>query len=551
MKYVMGRYAFLDSLILAICLLVSASVLGADDGVSTAIQNLAQRGPAKHLKLSGHGLSSSQIDNVILEIYSKRDFQPLWLVSGRPSERAEVLRTVLDASSTEGLNPDKYRASWIRELWSSRDSTELAKLDLLLTLGLGGYVADASEGSLDPREVDAKLFANARDVDVDVVGVVKRTLVGDDLRTFLKSIPPQHQYYQSLRPALARYREIEREGGWKQVPQGQTLKLEMQDHRIPRIRQRLAITGDLTAADTSSDVFDATLEEAVKRFQLRHHLEEDGAIGKRTLEAMNVPVGSRIRQIAMNMERWRWTARDLGERQLLVNIAGYHVVGMRKEEIEVFIPVIVGKTYHKTPVFSDEIEYIEFNPFWNVPTSIARNEYLPQLRKNALVLQSKHIRIFDGWDDNAREIDPTTVDWNTVDRKRMGRYRLRQDPGAWNALGTVKFMFPNPHNVYLHDTPQHALFERNQRTFSHGCVRVSRPHELAVYILGGKEKGWDLERVKKIVDSGKRTIVKLDGPMPVHILYRTVVAMNDGIVRFREDVYGRDELLEHAFFRGG
>ena len=213
------------------------------------------------------------------------------------------------------------------------------------------------------------------------------------------------------------------------------------------------------------------------------------------------------------------------------------------------MPVIVGRKYHKTPVFSDTIKYIEFNPYWNVPPSIAKNEMLPKLKKDPYYLKKRHFRIFNGWGPDAKELDSTAIEWKRAGKKDIARLRLRQDPGPWNALGTVKFIFPNKYNVYLHDTPSHGLFQRRQRTFSHGCIRVSKPAELASYILGGREHGWDLKRINEIIAGGERKVVPLKKPFPVHILYRTVIVdPKTDAVHFLVDVYGRDALLDRALF---
>jgi murein L,D-transpeptidase YcbB/YkuD len=249
----------------------------------------------------------------------------------------------------------------------------------------------------------------------------------------------------------------------------------------------------------------------------------------------------------MNMERSRWISHDLGDVRVGVTIAGFKLVVFNDGKLELAMPVIVGKTYHKTPVFSDMIKYLEFNPFWNIPTGIARNEMLPKLKKDPMYLRERNIRVFSSWGEDAKELDSTKIDWNDVG-SNITRYKLRQDPGPANALGTVKFMFPNKYNVYLHDTPSHNLFQRTGRTFSHGCIRVSEPLELASYLLGGEEKGWGIDRVREIVSGGKRTIVSLEKPIPVHITYRTVWIGPDGTVRFSEDVYGRDKLLEKALY---
>jgi len=326
------------------------------------------------------------------------------------------------------------------------------------------------------------------------------------------------------------------------------LKPGMTDSRIQMIRKRLAVTNDYTGTDLSSHVFDKQFEDAVKNFQKRHYLNADGVIGNNTLAAMNIPAEKRIRQIIINMERWRWLSRKMEGKQVFVNIAGFHLAGIQDETIELRMPVIVGKEHHMSPVFSDAIEYAEFNPYWNVPTSIAVNEYLPKLQKDPNSLAGKHLRIFSGWTDDAKEINPIEIDWHSVSKSQMAGYHIRQDPGPWNALGTVKFIFPNDYSVYLHDTPGHSLFQREKRTFSHGCIRVSQPQDLAVYLLKENGENWTKDQVNNIIQGGERKVVYLKKTIPVHIIYRTAVATEDGTVLFGEDIYGRDELLEKALF---
>ncbi len=266
---------------------------------------------------------------------------------------------------------------------------------------------------------------------------------------------------------------------------------------------------------------------------------------------MNTPVEDHIRRIILNMERWRWLPHTLDGQRLMVNIAGFRLAGIQDEQREITMRVIVGKVYHKTPVFSHTMRYLEINPFWNIPDSIAINEIVPKMIHDPNYLQKKHIRIFSGWQNNAREINPQSIDWQTIGSS-IKRYRLRQDPGPDNALGTIKFMFPNRYNVYLHDTPGHRLFKRNKRSFSHGCIRVSDPQGLAMYLLGKDGKNWSRQKIQSLIGTGKRLVVPLQHPFPVHILYRTVfVDPKDGAVHFFEDIYGRDALLAEALFTNG
>jgi len=278
-------------------------------------------------------------------------------------------------------------------------------------------------------------------------------------------------------------------------------------------------------------------------------LNPDGVIGKQTMAAMNVSVTDRIEQIVINMERYRWLKRFNDDRLVAVNIAGFRAAAGKPGAFDLTMPVIVGKTYHATPVFSEIIKYVEFNPYWNLPASIARTETLPKLKQDPLYLQKHNMRIFQGWEEGAPELDATTMDWSKISERDMNRYRVRQDPGPNNALGTLKIMFPNKYSVYLHDTPAHGLFKQEQRAFSHGCIRMSRPAEMAAWVLGGEEKGWNVERVNKIVNDRERQVVVLDEPIPVYILYRTAfVNPEENMLHFYADIYGRDNLLATALF---
>jgi len=519
-----------------------------EPSLATAIEKILGMGPARYIGLEGHGYTSEQIDKGLSAYYHQRNFTPVWVNAKGPNERAGVLRNFLDNASEEGLNPEDYKTKWIKSKWGSADIEDLAKLEIIMTLELSHYVADIREGRKQPAKLDPVLFASAGDEEINMAELSKNALDTPDLGAFLRSQHPQHVYYTSMVTALARYRKIANNGGWPSIPAGAVLKPGVTDPRIPMVRKRLSITHDFNGTNLTSDIYDYQLAAAVKKFQERHYLSAGGVIGGSTLTAMNITVEKRIRQIIVNMERWRWLPRNMGGKQVFVNIAGFHLTAFQDETLELRMPVIVGKEQHMTPVFSGLMEYIEFNPYWNVPASIAVNEYLPQLRRNPNALAGKHIRVFSGWAEDAKEINPRKIDWRSVSEKQMAGYLLRQDPGPWNALGTVKFIFPNKYSVFLHDTPTHSLFASEKRAFSHGCIRVSRPQELAVYILNNNDESWTLDQVKSTIQKGERKVVYLKNPLRVNILYRTAVATGNGTVFFGQDIYGQDALLEKALF---
>jgi len=300
--------------------------------------------------------------------------------------------------------------------------------------------------------------------------------------------------------------------------------------------------GDLAQEKAQpGNLHDKDLVEAVKYFQSRHGLEPDGVVAGATLAAMNTPVEARIAAMVLNLERRRWMEDELGPTYVFVNLADQHLKVVENEKTVHDTRLVVGKPYQRTPVFSELMTYVVFNPYWSVPPSIAVNEYLPKLRRDPGVLARENIRVLGA---GGSELDPFAVNWNGM---TSFPYTLRQDPGQGNALGRVKFMFPNPHNVYLHDTPAKGLFARASRLFSHGCMRVQNPEALAEVLL--KAEGWDRARIAKAIASNEQVIVNLKRKVPVYVNYLTAWVNKDGSAQFRADVYGRDQRLAAALGR--
>jgi murein L,D-transpeptidase YcbB/YkuD len=541
--------------LLALFFLPLCPVMGStqvDDPVQLALLDIMATKPAPGTEPALARPGDLIIQPHIMELYTLREMRPLWVNLAGPGDKALIIADALNGSFDEGLDPADYFVPVISRLWQGRKPLELAQLDILLTQGLSAYLTDMAFGRAEPCLLDPQLFATAReDVRNDPGQLIRQASEAPDLERFIRDQAPAHEAYRLLRTALARYRAIADQGGWPHIPPGPSIKPDKEDQRVPAVRTLLAINGDYSGADNGSLLLDPDLVAAVQRFQIRHNLNSDGIIGKNTLAAMNVPVTERIDQILINMELWRWLPHKLEGKQLFINIAGFYLQARQDEQVEFATPVIVGKVYHKTPVFSDLIRYLEFNPFWNIPSSIARKEIVPEMLKDPAYLRNNNIRMFAGWDDNGQEVDPAALNWRQLG-KQINRYRLRQDPGPDNALGRVKFVFPNQHDVYLHDTPAHELFRRDDRAFSHGCIRVSRPIELARYLLSADDQSWTMERIQKILEEGKRTVILLKKPVPIHILYRTVsVDQDSGMVSFFKDVYGRDALLQQALFPQG
>ena len=346
---------------------------------------------------------------------------------------------------------------------------------------------------------------------------------------------------------LAQYREIARDGGWAPIPGSAKEKIEpgTQNPRIIAVRARLAITGDLqeNRSHATSDLYDGPLEAAVQRFQKRHGLIDDGVIGVGTIQAMNVPVEERIRQLSVGLERLRWLPRDFGERHIVVNIPSFDLTLMDKGKPAITMRTVVGRQRDRTPALSATMQYLVLNPRWNVPKSITNKELIPKVRNNPEYLASRRYKVYQRNEEGAmQQVDPTTVDWDTADASSI---RLQQDSGAGNSLGRIKFMFPNRFSVYLHDTPSRSLFSRQTRAFSHGCVRVEHPRDLATEVLKYME-GWDGEKIRQAVNSGRHRTVHLDKPLPVHIIYQTAWSSANGTPQFRSDIYRYDHKVAKA-----
>lgn len=493
---------------------------------------------------------SAETQRWLAVIYNKMELHPLWVTKDGPGAHAEILLAVLKNSSADGLVPEQYHVDRITSLWNKRTAEELVDLDALLTLAFIMYTHDAQHGrALTGKERPSSLPGQADGTPTfDALALIQSALASSNLKLFLDDLLPRHKYYKNLRAALPRYRDLAAAGGWPQIAAGGSIHPSEKDARIPEIRKRLQIEGHFASTSINSTFYDEALSQAVTRFQLLHGLTGDGVIGKATLAAMNVTADTKVKQIIINLERWRWEAHDLGQKYVLVDIAGFTLEAVENDAVVLEMPVVVGMQQHETPVFSDMIQYIEVHPYWHVPAKIARDEMLEELRKNPHYLNKNHIRLFSDRSSEAVELDPLAINWHHVSPQQMGRYKLRQEPGKWNALGALKFSFPNSYNVYMHDTPAQSFFKRSSRAFSHGCIRLSHPRKLAEFLLGGAEKGWPPERLSEIMADEKRTIIRLPAPLPVHITYQTVKSDQNGVISFHTDIYNRDQQLADILF---
>lgn len=536
----MLRALFAPILILFWAVIPQAAIAAENERVAAELKTVIESGePA---------IGNENNDERIVEVYvfyaSDRDYKPLWVRDSGPKSKAREVIDVFKAAADMGLNPANYQIDNIEGRMNAREPRELAELELLLTRAFIDFGRDISRGRILPQQAGTENAIVAKEL--GALTLIDGAENADSIAEYVKTLEPQTAAYRQLKKALAIYRDIAAKGGWPAIGKGPALKPHMRDARIAGIRRYLAITGDLDVKDQGSgEEYDDTLVEAVKSFQARHGLTEDGIIAQTTLDEMNVPIAARIRQIEANLERRRWMEDDPGPYYISVNVADQTLQVIRDGQVIHWARLVVGKPYSSTPVFSETMKYVVLNPYWNVPPSIASKEYLPKLKRNPGALKRESIRIFAGSGGNGHEVDPYGVNWSGLSRMP---YSLRQDPGAKNALGRAKFMFPNRFNVYLHDTPSKSLFAKDLRIFSHGCMRVEYPLDLAALLL--KDQGWTREKIDAQVASDKQRVINLAKPIPVHITYITAWADDTGTVEFRRDVYGRDKRLIEALGEG-
>lgn len=460
---------------------------------------------------------------------------PVWTEPGGAASLNAHGKAVVEAlqrAGREGLRPDDYRLP---------ETSDGVTLETAVTSVVLRYVTDLQAGRIDPKRADPELFVYAREV--DGVAMLERVAGATDPARALADLAPANPVYRRLRRLLAEYRDIEQAGGWGTIADGEPLKPGHRDVRIAEIRRRLAVSGDATVASEDPDAYDEVFGIAIRSFQARHGLEPDGVVGNKTILALNAPVADRIRQIVINMERFRWMPDDLGDDHVFVNMAGFTLDYVRHGSLDFTMRVVVGRPFRETPIFSDRIRYLEFNPTWTVPPKIASNDLLPKILKDPGFLAAGGYEVYAGWDDGAARLDPMAVDWARYKGRNLP-FRLRQAPGKKNALGRVKFMFPNDFDIYLHDTPAREHFRRAVRNFSSGCIRLEHPVTLAERLF--EADGQDASRIGAILESGKTARINLATPVPVHLTYLTAWIGEGGTVEFRDDLYGRDVRLAAA-----
>lgn len=474
--------------------------------------------------------------------YTARNYQPVWVAAQPESSLLEIALAFIASADTEGLDSRDYQSQQLRQLQQHAGQPLRAALELEVrtTHAILMLARDLARG---------RLAASAADRDwhipqpaFDAVAFLLEAIEKNRLQQALQDLSPQKPSYQLLKQTLIRYRKFaESHTCWTHIPDTPSIHPGTTHPLIPQIRQRIAQAyaadgaAEYLIAPSESQHYDDALVIAIQAFQAQHGLNADGIIGKNTIRALNIPLAWKIRQLRINMERLRWLPRNLGERYVLVNTAAFRLTVAEQGRHILNMRIIVGRDYRSTPTFSGALSHMILNPYWNVPVSIARKDLLPKQQNDPTYFTSSNIKVFPSYNRNAEPIDPDTIDWHEI--RKGFPYVLRQDPGANNALGRIKFMFSNTFNIYLHDTPSKSLFQKDIRTFSSGCIRLEKPLELAAFALNEQSLP---EKFIADMKSGKTITVHLPKPLPIYLVYITAWVDELEKVHFSPDIYDRD-----------
>ena len=497
------------------------------DGVAPSVLQAALAAPAARCQqpdLDGRRLA---------RFYREASPAPLWVDETGPLLRAVQLRAALRRAEDQGLSVARYGLGAIEARWQAVGPVEQTCLDLLLTAAFERYASDLAQGQLGPAMADPTWHLRARVF--DPAAALAGASPDDDLARRLDELSPSHGLYRRLRAALARYRQLAEQGGWDTTLSGDSLR---GGAPVTALRERLRREGDLEAVSSAAErPWDPALTEGVRRFQRRHGLSPDGIVGPRTLAALNTPVTARTAQLRRAMERLRWMPRDLGQHYVWVNTAAFELAVIENDRSVLGMRTIVGTPDQATPSFTATLSSLVINPYWNVPTRIARDKLFPRERRSPGYLAARGFRVLDPNTGRWREPDVTSL---------LPSTRLRQEPGPANSMGRLSFVLPNAFDVFLHDTPDRSLFEREVRTCSEGCVRIENAMALALHTLR-RSPEWTEERIQSEIDAVRHQVVTLPEPIPVYVVYLPSWVDEDGVVHFRPDSYGREAVLVQHF----
>src|SRR5271156_1006984 len=495
----------------------------------------------------------------VQKFYDSYGYSLVWVRGMEPTAQAQQVIALLLQADQKGLSPEDYdgprwaaRLAKLKPAAAQPSEDDAVRFDAALTVCVMRYISDLHIGKVNPKH-----FAFGFDTDAkkyDLPGFLKEDVVdAPDIAAALAQIEPPYPGYQRTIRALQSYMKLAKEDDGEQFPAvKKTIAPGDSYPGVPRLIRLLRLTGDLPAdANVPADatVYQAPLVDAVKSFQRRFGREPDGKISTQTIADLNVPLSRRVEQIQLTLERWRWLRVILHSAPIVVNVPEFRLRAYDENfKIGLTMNVVVGKAYnHDTPVFIDSMQYVVFRPYWSVPYSIARAEFLPRIVRDPNYLAAKGFEVVDA---KQNVVSSGAVSPEVLEQLRSGKLFIRQNPGPKNSLGLVKFIFPNSYNVYMHDSPEQELFSRTRRDFSHGCIRLERPADLADWVLRGNP-GWTTEKIRAAMQgSANNNQVNLTKPIPVLIIYATVVVTEDGLVHVYDDIYGQDAALEKVLAKG-
>jgi murein L,D-transpeptidase YcbB/YkuD len=505
----------------------------------TLAARITQLGTPADAPVSGEKLFAGPS---VVAFYEARKDEPAWKLPGD----ATSIRAAIVGIERDGLDPAEYHLARIDTLLAARQAHRTeegdADLELLLSDAVLGMIDHVRYGRVLPASLDKRWNVDPRKDAPPLADALARVAAAPDKEKGIESEKLDHFIYRGLKDELARVRAAQ----WSPIPPGKPILPGQSDARIAFVRARLAATGELPKdAPADSNAYDAALQAAVKLFQDRHRIAAKGAIDATTIDAMNVPAEQRAAQVRVNLERARWVLPGLKDDFLLVNLPAFKTYLIQGRQKTWEARVQVGKEARQTPSFRANMKYVIFNPTWTVPSTILKEDILESESGGAAMVAKKKLRIFDR---DGNEVNASSIDWSNA-RPGNFPYTLRQNAGDSNALGRVKFMFPNPYDIYLHDTPSRELFAADKRTFSSGCIRLENPLELVEIVL--KDKGYDAAKIEEILATEKTQQVNLTTPLPVLIVYWTVSVGASGEVRYNPDVYGLDPAVLAALSARG
>jgi len=510
-----------------------------------------------------NSLESQPKNSFLRKLYSQLFFVPVWIQEEKLSTLSTELFTHIKEDKTlpqgSKLKQDAYRLEEdAREIYIS-DTLLTRKIDLEFQIAqlYKGYADYTLYGSINWGAFQSRLY-NLREKGIkgawvtykpkySPTSLLEAAVLSGSLEEMFQKATPKEYHYIALKKALFKYKELEKEGAWEHLTLKETFKAGKSYAGVPALRERLRVSGDNTSCSASNSmVYDKCLQEAVIRFQRRHGLADEGVVGPQTLGALNIPVELRIKQIKLNLDRIKWLHERNNKRHIMINIPAYTLFFDEDKKLLQEMRVITGTPKNPTPIFSNTVQTIVLNPHWNVPKSIIQNELIPELLENPDAMAKQGIEIHTGWGKDATKIDGGSVDWSEYRHSKSMPFRFAQVPGYKNALGKVKFLFPNQFSVYMHDTPNKNLFKKSKRSFSHGCIRLHKPREL-LRTFSTFNESVDFEKSQKKLKGKSKGYLALDTKVPVDVVYLTAYVDYDGVVQFRNDIYGYDKMQLQSY----